>query len=89
MNKRKTIKVDKVLDGDTFVSGGKKHRIAGVDTPEKGRPGSIKARNFLINQIEGKNVSFGQVARDVYGRPVGHVYDKGRSVGKKIKSKGW
>lgn len=89
MNKRKTLKVDEALDGDTFVSDGKKHRIAGVDTPEKGKPGSVQAKKFLANLIEGKNVSFSQVARDVYGRPVGHVYVKGKSVGKKIKNKGW
>lgn len=90
MNKRKTIPVTEVLDGDTFLTTGKKKvRIAGVDTPEKGRPGSIKARDYLKRQIEGSNVVVQQVARDKYGRVVAHVYKGGKSIGKKLKSKGW
>ena len=89
MNKRKTLTVDKVLDGDTFVSEGEKIRIAGVDTPEKGKPGSITEKNYLKRQIEGKNVVFTQVARDKFGRRVGHVYKGGKSIGKKIKKRGW
>jgi len=90
MSKRKTVPVTEVLDGDTFLTKGKKKiRIAGVDTPEKGRPGSIKARDYLKRQIEGGSVVINPVARDKYGRVVAHVYKGGRSIGKKLKNKGW
>ena len=90
MVKRKTVSVDKVVDGDTFITeGGQKIRIAGVDTPEKGRRGAAQARKYLKNQIEGKRVVIKPVARNKYGRIVAHVYKGGKSIGKKLRKKGW
>ena len=46
MSKRKTVLVKEVQDGDTFITNkGQKVRIANVDTPEKGRPGSAPRRS--------------------------------------------
>ena len=57
-------KVTKVIDGDTFkIKGGKYIRLAGVDTPEKGRRGYAAARDELRNLIEGKTISFTEVGK--------------------------
>ena len=88
MAKSKTITVKKVLDGDTFVTeNNEKIRIAGVDTPEKGKPGAARARTYLKNQIDGDRIVIKPVAKDKYRRTVAHVYKDGRSVGKKIKKR--
>ena len=48
-------KVQKVVDGDTFItSTGKKVRLANVNAPEKGRGGAPQARKDLIELISRK-----------------------------------
>ena len=90
MPKTFTYKVKKVIDGDTFlIENGLTVRLAGVDTPEKGKPGSAKARAYLRNQIEGKKVLIRPVAKDCYRRVVAYVYKDGKSLCKKIRNKKW
>ena len=79
-------KVTKVIDGDTFKTASRKRsvRLANVDAPEKGKPGSVKATNALRNLIGGKKVRIDPVSRDKYGRTVARVYDGRTSVNKKM-----
>jgi len=80
MSKKET--VTKVIDGDTFKTASRKHsiRLANVDAPEKGRPGSTKAKQELANLIEGQKVEVDTVARDPYRRAVAKVKVGGKSV---------
>jgi len=79
--------VTKVIDGDTFKTGSrtKPVRLANVDTPEKGRPGSAIAKKALERKILGKPVSIDTVARDIYNRAVANVKVGGKSVNKAMK----
>lgn len=92
---RKSAFVKKVIDGDTFeldkkVRGTNRVRIANVDTPEKGKPGSKQATEFTKRQIEKKRVVLDVKAKDQYGRLLANVYDQqGKSLGKKLRRKGW
>lgn len=88
--------VTKVIDGDTFETGSRTRpvRLANVDTPEKGQPGSAIAREALERKILGKPVLIDTVARDKYNRAVANVkvggkcrgglYGEGHSWGKFI-----
>ena len=88
--KTKTVTVSEVIDGDTFITDEKQTvRVANADAPEKGKHGAAKARNYLKNQIEGEKVVLRPVARDKYGRVVAHVYKDSKSIGKKLRKKGW
>ena len=88
MAKRKE-QVTRVIDGDTFQTSSRKHsvRLANVNAPEKGKPGSAKATQALRNLIQGQKVQVDTVARDPYGRSVANVKVDGKSVNKAINSK--
>ncbi|MCD6223881.1 MAG: thermonuclease family protein [Deltaproteobacteria bacterium] len=82
-------KVTKVIDGDTFETASRKNpvRLANVDAPEKGQPGSAKATEALRKMIEGEEVRIDTVSRDKYGRAVANVYVGKESVNKKMQKK--
>lgn len=83
---RNWVKVNRVVDGDTFeiINSGKKEklRLIGVDTPETVKPNSKvepygpEASNFTKKMIEGKKVrlEFDVQERDKYGRILAYVY---------------
>lgn len=80
-------KVTRVIDGDTFLTSGRKHpvRLANVDTPEKGQHGYAKAKQALQNLIQGQDVAIDTKARDKYNRSVANVKLGTRSVNKAMK----
>ena len=83
-------KVQKVIDGDTFVTQeGKKVRLANVDAPEKGQRGAPQARKDLGELISRKQVKVEPVAHDKYGRIVANVKVGNKSVNKAMRAKGW
>lgn len=88
MSKRKEI-VTRVVDGDTFRTASRKHsvRLANVDAPERGNPGSAKATQALRNLIQGQQVQIDTVARDSYGRTVANVKADGKSVNRAMNQK--
>ena len=79
-------RVSKIIDGDTFKTKSRKNpvRLANVDAPEKGQPGSSKARNQLADLIQGDEVIIDTVARDKFRRSVARVYKDGKSVNKEM-----
>jgi micrococcal nuclease len=83
-------KVQRVIDGDTFVTqSGKTVRLANVDAPEKGHKGAPAARKDLRELVSRKEVNVEVVARDKYGRQVANVKTGNRSVNKAMREKGW
>jgi len=82
-------KVTKVIDGDTFKTASRKKsvRLANVDAPEKGKPGSAKATETLRKMIEDEEVRIETVSRDKYGRAVANVYKGRESINKKMQKK--
>lgn len=79
--------VTEVIDGDTFRTNRRKNpvRLANVDAPEKGQPGSMKAKELLKELIEGKEVIIETVARDKYGRSIANVRIGRKSINKAMK----
>lgn len=84
------MKVQRVPDGDTFVtSEGKTIRLADVNAPEKGQRGAPDARSDLRRLISRKQVNVDIVAHDRYGRAVANVKVGNKSVNKAMREKGW
>jgi micrococcal nuclease len=86
-NRKETVK--RVIDGDTFLTKSRKHpvRLANVNAPEKGKPGSVKATQALKNLIQGEQVQIKTVARDSYGRSVANVKVGSKSVNRAMNQK--
>ena len=61
-----------------LISSSKKKKIRvrmfGIDSPERGQPFSVKAREFTASLIAGKEVSVIIRNKDRYGRFVSDVY---------------
>ncbi len=84
MPKPRKEQVTEIIDGDTFLTSGRKHpiRLEGVDTPEKREPGYQQAKKKLEELIQDKKVMVDTVARDKFKRPVAKVKVGNRSVNK-------
>jgi micrococcal nuclease len=69
--------VKRVMDGDTFELGnGKRVRLIGVDTPEKGEPFADVARDFADSALVGSTVriEYDKLREDNYERVLGYVF---------------
>ena len=79
--------VTRVIDGDTFEtnSGSPAVRLAGVDTPESGKPGFLSAKHALKALVLNKWVDISLQAYDVYGRRIAIVWVNGTNVNEQMK----
>lgn len=89
----KTVTVDRVIDGDTFVTTDNEHiRLIGMDTPETSSDDCYaeKAKTYLESLILGKtvNLKFDEDKYDQYDRTLAYVYSNG-SINRKLVSKGY
>ncbi len=70
-------KVVKVINGDTSEVQRNRSieriRLYGIDAPEKDQPFGLKATNYLVRLIHGKQVTIDAVTKDRYGRTVARV----------------
>ncbi|MBP7795305.1 MAG: thermonuclease family protein [Elusimicrobiales bacterium] len=78
----------KVIDGDTFYYNGKKCRVSGIDTPEKGQYNYERAKNRLETLLKYGTVEIREVAKDKYGRSVVKVRVNGEDVSDILKREG-
>ncbi len=75
----------RVVDGDTFDFGGRRIRVLGIDTPEKGQLGSdgedlgARATAEAERIVAGaSSVEYLPYRNDTYGRLLAHVFVDGR-----------
>lgn len=90
----KTVTVERVIDGDTFVTTDDEHiRLIGVDTPELDKDDcySEKAKIFLEDKILGEEVTleYDEDREDNFGRTLAYVYLGGSFINKKILKQGY
>lgn len=71
------IYVNRVIDGDTFVSGGFRYRLAEIDAPEINQTFGIESKIYLKKLIENKRVYVDIISYDKYGRRIVKVYLNG------------
>lgn len=72
-----TVHVARVIDGDTFVlDDGRRVRLLGIDTPEKGKWYFDEATDRMRDLVEGKDVTLVKdlSETDKYGRLLRHAY---------------
>jgi micrococcal nuclease len=89
--KSDTATVLKILDGDTFIlSGDRRIRLLGMDTPEKGEPFSEAAKNFADSLLFGRHITieFEKNTQDKYGRLLGYVYANNLLINKLLVERG-
>ena len=79
----------KIIDGDTIESDIGKIRLLGINTPEKGKPYSKEALNFL-KQIENKSLIVLRDKEDLdkYGRKLRYIFYGNQFINAEILQKG-
>lgn len=87
-----------VIDGDTIEAGGRRFRLANIDTPETGdlarcaaerrlgQRATARARALLSSAARIETQEVGRT--DVYGRAVAHVLIDGRDLGEVLVAEG-
>jgi len=87
----KEVRVERVIDGDTFVADGKRFRLLGIDAPERGQRCYGEAKNFLKKRIEGRKVSleYDRKKRDSYGRYLVYVWLNGSLINRELIARGY
>ena len=76
-----TLKVERIIDGDTVVASGIKVRLWGIDAPEKTEKLYDFSRNFLEEYLSQKNMLCKLIEFDKYQRQVMHCYVDDNDLG--------
>lgn len=90
-NERKTIFVDRVIDGDTIVFNKTSIRLLGINSPEKGEEYSSEATKFLRNLVLNKSVEleFGKDKYDRYKRILAYLFIDNKNINLRLVEKGF
>jgi hypothetical protein len=83
--------VERVIDGDTFVSGNNSIRLLGINSPERGENYYDEAKEFLEKEILNKTVrlEFAGERYDKYKRILAYVYFNEKNVNVNLVEQGF
>lgn len=85
-----TVKIDRVIDGDTVVAGNQSIRLLSINSPERGEKYYEEAKKLLENLVLNKTVEleFGKERYDKYKRILAHLFIDGKNINLKIVKEG-
>lgn len=86
------VHVERIVDGDTIeLEDGRKVRLLGINTPEKGEIYYEEAKKFLENELLNKTaeLKLGKEEKDLYNRTLGYIFLQGENINKKIIAEGF
>jgi len=92
INSTRSVKVTRVLDGDTIeIEGGERVRYLGINAPESGQPFSTEATRENERLVAGRTVKleFDIQTQDRYGRLLAHIWIGNMLVNKEIVKNGY
>ena len=83
--------IDRVIDGDTIVSGNESIRLLGINSPEKGDLYYNEAKEFLEGLVLNKTVEleFGKYKRDKYNRILAYIILEEANINIKLVENGF
>ena len=91
LDESQTVFAERVIDGDTIDIGNESVRLLGINTPERGEQGYEEAKDFLVQQVLGKNVTLEFVGEryDKYGRILAYVFLNNTNINMKMVENGF
>ena len=82
-----TVKIERVVDGDTVVINGISNRLVNINSFEKGEKGSELSKEY-IKQYQNKTLEIERIGIDKYNRPLIRVYDGQTYINYELVKKG-
>jgi len=92
INSTRSVKVNRVLDGDTIeIEGGERIRYLGINAPESGQPFSTEATRENERLVAGRvvNLEFDVQTQDRYQRLLAYIWVGNMLVNKEIVKNGY
>ena len=93
LNEKEEVFVERVIDGDTIEAENRNEsiRLLGINTPERGEFLYQEAKEFLEQEILGKNVTleFTKDRYDKYDRTLAYVFLGGRNINLELVENGF
>ena len=82
LDEGEVIIVERVIDGDTIVSGNNSIRLLGINSPERGEKYYDEAKVFLEDLILNKTVrlEFGKDRYDKYDRTLAYIFFNNQNI---------
>ncbi len=86
-----SVKVRRVIDGDTIVVGNDSVRLLGINSPERGEDYYEEAKKFLEELVLNESVRLEFIGDkyDKYGRLLAYVYFDGKNINVKLVEEGF
>ena len=74
--------VERIIDGDTIVINSSSIRLLGINSPEKGEPHYVEAKEFLNQKILNKTVTlkFEKTKYDKYYRKLAYIFLENKNI---------
>jgi len=92
INSTRSVKVSRVLDGDTIeIEGGERVRYLGINAPESGQPFSTEATRENERLVAGRavNLEFDVQTQDRYGRLLAYIWLGNTLINREIVKNGY
>ncbi len=88
---QESVFIDRVIDGDTIVSGNQSIRLLGINTPERGEPYYQEAKVFLENLVLNKTIylEFGKDKTDRYDRTLAYISLDNKNINLELVKNGY
>jgi len=83
-----TTNVTRIIDGDTIETQLGNIRLLGINTPEKSQPYYQEAKDFLKDNLEGKQVELELQGKDKYSRYLGYAFYNNKLINEEIIKQG-
>ena len=83
--------ISEIIDGDTVeLENGERVRLLGINTPEKGEICDLEAKDFLEQQVLGKEITLevGKSNRDKYNRQLRYLWDNNKLINAELVKEG-
>lgn len=89
LSNEETIKIERVIDGDTVVVNGSSFRLLGINTPERGEYLYSEAKKYTEENVMNKSLTAEKKGKDRYDRELAYLYDGDKNINLEIVREGY
>ncbi|MCW8965987.1 MAG: thermonuclease family protein [Candidatus Pacearchaeota archaeon] len=88
LDNTQTIKIQRVVDGDTVIINNQSTRLLGINTPERGELYYAEAKKFLENLTQNKTLTIKKQGTDRYNRTLAYLFLDNKNINLELVKQG-